>query len=47
MLALILGICLPTFGIFIPIIYLVVEATVAGMSPDLAQCLLAMLNAAR
>jgi hypothetical protein len=47
MLALILGICLLTFGIFIPITFLAVEATAAGMSPDLAQYLLAMLNSAR
>jgi len=47
MLALFLGICLLTFGIFIPITFLVVEAIAAGMSPDLAQYLLSILNAAR
>jgi MFS transporter, MCT family, aspergillic acid transporter len=46
MLALILGIFLLTFRIFIPITYLVVEATAAGMSPNLAQYLFSMLNAA-
>lgn len=36
-----------TFGIFIPINYLVVEAMNAGMSYTLAQYLVSMLNAAR
>ena len=36
-----------TFGVFIPINYLVVQAIDAGMSYDLAQYLVSMLNAAR
>jgi MFS transporter, MCT family, aspergillic acid transporter len=47
MVALIFGNFLLTFGIFIPITFLVVQATAEGMSPELAQYLLAMLNAAR
>ncbi|RDW66467.1 hypothetical protein BP6252_10102 [Coleophoma cylindrospora] len=46
MLAVIGGNCLITFGLFIPITYVVVEAIALGMSPSLAQYLLAMLNAA-
>jgi len=41
------GLCLFTFGMFVPINYLVIEATSHGMSPDLAQYLVAMFNAAR
>ncbi|KAK0105967.1 hypothetical protein ONS95_004476 [Cadophora gregata] len=40
------GLCLFTFGMFVPINYLVVEATSRGMSPDLAHYLVAMFNAA-
>lgn len=36
-----------TFGVFVPITFLIVQATAGGMSPDLAQYLLAILNAAR
>ena len=36
-----------TFGIFIPLDYVVVEALGTGMNPNLAQYLLAMLNAGR
>jgi len=46
-LALNAGLCLFTFGMFIPINYFVVEATANGMSPDLAHYLVAMFNAAR
>lgn len=41
------GFMLLTFGIFIPIDYIVAEAIVGGMNPNLAQYLLAMLNAGR
>lgn len=40
------GAFLLTFAIFTPITYIIVEAGVNGMSPDLTQYLLAMLNAA-
>ncbi|KAF5015233.1 hypothetical protein F66182_13508, partial [Fusarium sp. NRRL 66182] len=43
--AVISGFVLLTFGIFIPIDYVVVEALGTGMDPNLAQYLLAMLNA--
>lgn len=46
-LALNAGLCLFTFGMFIPINYLVVEATASGMSRDLAHYLVAIFNAAR
>lgn len=46
-LALNTGLCLFTFGMFIPINYLAVEAAANGMSPDLAQYLVAIFNAAR
>jgi MFS transporter, MCT family, aspergillic acid transporter len=36
-----------TFGIFIPINFIIVEAIAQGMSPGLAQYLLAVLNATR
>ncbi|KAE8548927.1 hypothetical protein EYB25_009310 [Talaromyces marneffei] len=39
------GFLLLTFGIFIPVDYVVVEALGTGMDPNLAQYLLAMLNA--
>ncbi|KAH7075320.1 major facilitator superfamily domain-containing protein [Paraphoma chrysanthemicola] len=45
-LALNTGLCLFTFGMFIPINYFVVEATSSGMSPDLAHYLVAIFNAA-
>ncbi|CAI9637454.1 unnamed protein product [Alternaria burnsii] len=45
-LALNAGLCLFTFGMFIPINYFVVEATSNGMSRGLAQYLVAMFNAA-
>jgi hypothetical protein len=41
------GFLLLTFGIFIPIDYVVAEALGTGMDPNLAQYLLAMLNAGR
>lgn len=41
------GLCLFTFGMFVPINFFVVEATSRGMSPDLAHYLVAMFNAAR
>ena len=47
MLLVILGFVFLTFGVFIPINYLVVQAMQAGMSAYLAQYLVAMLNAAR
>ncbi|KAH9217959.1 major facilitator superfamily transporter [Leptodontidium sp. 2 PMI_412] len=40
------GLCLFTFGMFVPINFFVVEATSRGMSPDLAHYLVAMFNAA-
>lgn len=43
--AVILGFMFLTFGIFIPIDYVVVEARETGMDPNLSQYLLAMLNA--
>ncbi|KAJ5987253.1 monocarboxylate transporter [Penicillium sp. IBT 35674x] len=46
MVLLILGFVFLTFGIFIPIDYLVVQAMSAGMSSYLAQYLVSMLNAA-
>ncbi|KAH6632913.1 major facilitator superfamily domain-containing protein [Boeremia exigua] len=45
-LALNTGLCLFTFGMFIPINYLAVEAAANGMSPDLARYLVAIFNAA-
>ncbi|AEO70605.1 33d094ba-845c-4e87-b8a7-bf7859a3c5bf [Thermothielavioides terrestris] len=45
MILLTVGFVLLTFGVFIPIDYLVVEAITEGMKPDLAQYLIAMLNA--
>lgn len=45
--AVILGFVFLTFGIFIPIDYVVAEALGTGMDPNLAQYLLAMLNAGR
>lgn len=47
MILVIMGFLFLTFGIFIPINYLVVEAMDAGMSYYLAQYLVSMLNAAR
>ena len=44
---LIAGFVLLTFGIFIPINYLVAEATSEGMSEQLAQYLISILNGAR
>lgn len=41
------GAFLITFGVFIPITYIVIEAQASGMSANLAQYLLAVLNAAR
>lgn len=41
------GMFLLTFGIFVPITYLPVQAIDAGMQPELAQYLVAILNAAR
>ncbi len=41
------GMFLLTFGIYVPINYLPVQAIAGGMSPQLAQYLVAMLNAAR
>jgi MFS family permease len=41
------GFLLLTFGIFIPIDYVVAEALGSGMDPNIAQYLLAMLNAGR
>ncbi|OBT38673.1 hypothetical protein VE00_10908 [Pseudogymnoascus sp. WSF 3629] len=38
------GTALLTFGIFIPVTYLVVEATASGMSAELAQYLIPILN---
>lgn len=47
MVLVILGFVFLTFGIFIPIDYLVVQAMSTGMSSYLAQYLVSMLNAAR
>lgn len=47
MVVVIAGFLLLTFGIFIPIDYVVAEALGSGMDPNLAQYLLAMLNAGR
>lgn len=41
------GMFVLTFGIFAPITYLQVQAVEAGMSPDLAQYLVAIFNAGR
>ena len=46
-LALNTGLCLFTFGMFVPINYLVVEAISSGMSLYLAHYLVAIFNAAR
>ena len=46
-LSLMAGMFLLTFGIFVPVTYLPVQAIDAGMAPDLAQYLVAILNAAR
>ncbi|KAJ5291607.1 hypothetical protein N7478_000858 [Penicillium angulare] len=46
MLLVILGFLFLTFGVFIPIDYIVVQAMSAGMSPNLAEYLISMLNAA-
>jgi nitrate/nitrite transporter NarK len=47
MLAIIAGNFLFTFGVFVPITFIVVDATENGMSTELAGYLLAILNAAR
>jgi len=47
MVLVIIGFLLLTFGVFVPINYLVVEAIQGGMSLDLAQYLVAILNAGR
>ena len=47
MVLVIAGFVLLTFGVFVPIDYLAVEAISKGMSPDLAQYLIAILNAGR
>jgi MFS family permease len=47
MLLIIAGFVFLTFGIFIPVNYLVIQAMDAGMSYDLAQYLVPILNAAR
>lgn len=47
MILLLLGFFFLTFGVFIPIDYVVIQAIDEGMSKDLAQYLIAMLNAAR
>ncbi|KAJ5917668.1 MFS general substrate transporter [Penicillium verhagenii] len=46
MVLLVLGFVFLTFGVFIPIDYVVVQALSAGMSSNLAQYLVSMLNAA-
>lgn len=45
--ALNLGLCLFTFGMFVPINYLAVEAIASGMRPSLAHYLVAIFNASR
>lgn len=47
LMAVITGFLFLTFGIFIPIDYVVAEASARGMSSNLSQYLLAMLNAGR
>lgn len=47
MVLLVAGFALLTFGIFIPINFLVIEAIAKGMNPGLAQYLVAILNAGR
>ena len=47
MLLLTAGFTLLTFGMYIPIDYLVIEGLSNGISPSLAQYLLAILNAGR
>lgn len=47
MVLLMAGMFILTFGIYVPITYLPVASIAVGMSPDLAQYLIAMLNAAR
>lgn len=47
MILLVLGFFFLTFGVFVPIDYIVVQATSNGMSNNLAQYLVTILNAAR
>lgn len=47
MILVVLGFFFLTFGVFVPINYLVVQATKVGMSSNLAQYLAPILNAAR
>lgn len=47
MINVVLGFFFLTFGVFVPINYLVVQATKVGMSNSLAQYLAPILNAAR
>lgn len=47
MILLLLGFFFLTFGVFIPINYIVIQAIDYGMSNDLAQYLTTLLNAAR
>jgi MFS transporter, MCT family, aspergillic acid transporter len=47
MILLLLGFFFLTFGVFIPINYIIIQAIDDGMSNDLAQYLTALLNAAR
>lgn len=42
-----MGLLLFTFGLYVPIDYVSVEAAQAGMDPDLAQYLVPILNAGR
>lgn len=46
-LTLTIGLLLFTFGLYIPIDYIPVEAAAAGMSPHLVEYLVPILNAAR
>ncbi len=45
--ALMVGMFLMTFGIFVPLTYIPIQALSDGMKPELVQYLVAMLNAAR
>jgi ABC-type sulfate transport system permease subunit len=47
MIIIIVGYLFLTFGVFIPIIYLQIQAIDSGMQYDLAQYLVAFFNAAR
>jgi hypothetical protein len=47
MMLVVIGFMLVTFGVFVPVNYLVVDAIASGMSVDLSRYLVAILNAGR